>query len=583
MKIVVAIYSRKSKSTDKGESTEIQIKLCMEHIKSLFPNDEIEFLMYDEGEGLSGADSSRKKFNKLKVDAKKKIYDILICYRLDRVARSVADFAELIEKLNNNQISFISVKEQFDTRTPMGRAMMYIASVFAQLEREITAERIRDNMIELAKSGRWLGGNTPTGYKSEGYELLHIKEVNEENEVEAKVKKAYMLKQIPEEIILIDKLFYKYLELKSQTALEAYLLNNNMKTKNKKEFTRFSIVSILTNPVYAINDIDMYNYFTEKGIEIYSKKEDFDGEHGIMAYNKTKEQKHKAKLINPMEDWIIAVGKHKGCISGKDWIAVQELLKNNQNKRYRMPAKNTALLSGILRCAECGSYMRPKIHTGRVNDLGEERFSYVCHLKEVSKKGRCQGANINGNELDRLLMKKIEEIIAPNNKIYQELERISLAKDIIIEGNRELEVLKQAYDKNQKDLDNLIQRIKYVDIEIIDDINKEIKRIKQKNNEIKSKIEKINKEQGNDRIEFSEKEVAKIVIEIIEKHFSKFYDLDIIEKRNLLKLLINKAIGNGEKVEIDLLNSGDGDSHLFKEELLPAREGSKRSINVFQK
>ena len=101
-----------------------------------------------------------------------------------------------------------SVKEQFDTRTPMGRAMMYIASVFAQLEREITAERIRDNMIELAKSGRWLGGNTPTGYKSEGYELLHIKEVNEENEVEAKVKKAYMLKQIPEEIILIDKLFY---------------------------------------------------------------------------------------------------------------------------------------------------------------------------------------------------------------------------------------------------------------------------------------------------------------------------------------------------------------------------------------
>ena len=358
--------------------------------------------------------------------------------------------------------------------------MMYIASVFAQLEREITAERIRDNMIELAKSGRWLGGNTPTGYKSEGYELLHIKEVNEENEVEAKVKKAYMLKQIPEEIILIDKLFYKYLELKSQTALEAYLLNNNMKTKNKKEFTRFSIVSILTNPVYAINDIDMYNYFTEKGIEIYSKKEDFDGEHGIMAYNKTKEQKHKAKLINPMEDWIIAVGKHKGCISGKDWIAVQELLKNNQNKRYRMPAKNTALLSGILRCAECGSYMRPKIHTGRVNDLGEERFSYVCHLKEVSKKGRCQGANINGNELDRLLMKKIEEIIAPNNKIYQELERISLAKDIIIEGNRELEVLKQAYDKNQKDLDNLIQRIKYVDIEIIDDINKEIKRIKQK-------------------------------------------------------------------------------------------------------
>lgn len=575
MKLIVAIYSRKSKSTDKGESTDIQIKLCMEHIRNLFPNDEIEFIIYDEGEGFSGADSSRKKFNNLKADAKKKLYNILICYRLDRVARSVVDFSELIEELNSNQISFISVKEQFDTRTPMGRAMMYISSVFAQLEREIVAERIRDNMMELAKSGRWLGGNTPIGYESESYELVHLKEVNDENELETKVKKAFMLKQIPEEILLVEKIFYKYLELKSQTGLDAYLLNNEMKTRNNKDFTRFSLVFILTNPVYAINDLDMYHYFVENGIEIYAKKEDFDGKHGMIAYNKTKERKHKARLVNPMEDWIIAVGKHKGCISGKDWIAVQELLKNNQDKRYRKPAKNTALLSGILRCSECGSFMRPKIHTGRVNELGEERFSYVCHLKEVSKKGRCQGANVNGNELDRLLMQKIEEIATPNGKIYQELEKISLAKDIIIEENEELKMLKQAYEKNQKDMDNLIQRIKYVDIEIIDDINKEIKRIKQKSNELKIKIDELSKEQGNDKIYFSEKETASIVMEIMEKHFSKFYDLDIIERRNLLKLLINKATGNGERVEIDLLNSGDGDSHFFKEELLPACEGSK--------
>ena len=69
--------------------------------------------------------------------------------------------------ITNLGTSFVSIKEQFDTKTPMGRAMMYIASVFAQLEREVIAERIRDNMIELAKTGRWLGGKTPTGYKSE--------------------------------------------------------------------------------------------------------------------------------------------------------------------------------------------------------------------------------------------------------------------------------------------------------------------------------------------------------------------------------------------------------------------------------
>ncbi len=308
-KIIVAIYSRKSKSTDQGESIDTQINLCKEYIKRIYGDVEVEIVIYNEGEGFSGGDSERKKFNQLIRDAKKKKYNVLICYRLDRVARSVADFSDLIEELNNNQISFISVKEQFDTSTPMGRAMMYIASVFAQLEREIGAERIKDNMRELAKSGRWLGGTTPTGYESEGYELLHIKEVNEENEVERKIKKAYMLKQIEEEIIIINLIFKKFLELKSQTSLETFLLNNDIKTKNGKIFTRFTLRCILTNPVYAKNDIDMYNYFIDRGVEIFSRKEDFDGQYGIMAYNKTKQQKHKANIKNDITDWIVAVRK----------------------------------------------------------------------------------------------------------------------------------------------------------------------------------------------------------------------------------------------------------------------------------
>lgn len=294
------------------------------------------------------------------------------------------------------------------------------------------------------------------------------------------------------------------------------------------------------------------------------KKEEFDGHHGMIAYNKMKERKHKTSLKNPMEEWIISVGKHKGCISGNDWISVQELLKNNQNKRYRKPPKNTALLSGILRCSECGSFMRPKIHSGRKNEFGEERFSYVCNLKYISKKGRCQSANINGNELDRLLMKKIEEISVPNSKIYQKLKKITLLDNVVIEKKQEEKMLKQAYYKNQKEMDNLIKKIKYVDVEIVNEINQEIKKIKNKNIEIKKRIDEYNEKHGGKIIDFSEQEAAKRVTEIMGKYFSKFYDLDIIEKRNLLKLLINKATGNGKRVEINLLNSGDGNSSFFK-------------------
>mgnify|MGYP000293821951 FL=1 len=93
--------------------------------------------------------------------------EYVVCYRLDRISRNVSDFSSLIEDLNSYNISFICIKEEFDTSKPMGKAMMYIASVFAQLERETIAERVRDNMLMLARTGRWLGGTTPTGFTSE--------------------------------------------------------------------------------------------------------------------------------------------------------------------------------------------------------------------------------------------------------------------------------------------------------------------------------------------------------------------------------------------------------------------------------
>lgn len=101
-------------------------------------------------------------------------FRMLIVYRLDRISRSIGDFTALIERLAQLNVAFVSIREQFDTSTPMGRAMMYIASVFSQLERETIAERIRDNLRELAKTGRWLGGITPTGFSSEAVQAVTV-------------------------------------------------------------------------------------------------------------------------------------------------------------------------------------------------------------------------------------------------------------------------------------------------------------------------------------------------------------------------------------------------------------------------
>ncbi|WP_297430759.1 recombinase family protein, partial [Clostridium sp.] len=127
--MIAAIYSRKSKFTGKGESIENQIQMCREYSNTNLKNKNItEFLIYED-EGFSGGNTNRPEFQKLMEDAKSKKFDILICYRLDRISRNVADFSSTLELLQNNNIDFISIREQFDTTTPMGRAMIYIASV----------------------------------------------------------------------------------------------------------------------------------------------------------------------------------------------------------------------------------------------------------------------------------------------------------------------------------------------------------------------------------------------------------------------------------------------------------------------
>ena len=186
----IAIYSRKSRFTGKGESIGNQVDLCKEYVRTHFGDAALDRIIVYEDEGYSGGNLNRPDFKKMMEDAGKRRFKAIIVYRLDRISRNISDFAGLIDELARLDISFVSIKEQFDTCSPMGRAMMYIASVFSQLERETIAERIRDNMHELAKTGRWLGGVTPTGYASESVKTVTV---------DGKTKRACKLKLIPEE------------------------------------------------------------------------------------------------------------------------------------------------------------------------------------------------------------------------------------------------------------------------------------------------------------------------------------------------------------------------------------------------
>lgn len=162
-----AIYTRKS--TEEGleqafNSLDAQREACEAFAKSqahegwqVLPDS------YDDG-GFSGGTMERPALSRLLEDIEQGRVDVVIVYKVDRLSRSLADFVRLIELFDKTEVSFVSVTQQFNTSTSMGRLTLNVLLSFAQFEREVTSERIRDKIAASKKKGMWMGGLVPLGY-----------------------------------------------------------------------------------------------------------------------------------------------------------------------------------------------------------------------------------------------------------------------------------------------------------------------------------------------------------------------------------------------------------------------------------
>lgn len=297
------------------------------------------------------------------------------------------------------------------------------------------------------------------------------------------------------------------------------------------------------------NDENIINFYQKKGIHIYSENDDrnnFDGQYGLLTYNKTSGRKNK-----PLNEWIIAVGLHSPIISGKEWVATQELLQKNADKCYRAigePKKQT-IVSGLLKCRICGSYMRARNMDKKRSD-GGVNYRYCCNLKEKSKGKKCNGLNVKGEELDNKILDIIKQISVPNIEVYKELKKISTYKAEAT-NNTELECLQDTYNKKQEEIERLIEKLKYIDIDLISIINENLRKLRQEKEELEMKIN--NKKAENYDIN-TEMSASYDVIKIIENSFDIFNTFDLKTKRNIAGLFIESIYGNGEEVELNLLN-----------------------------
>lgn len=366
-----AIYTRKSSEDGLEQdfnSLDAQREACAAYILSqasegwkLLPE------LYDDG-GLSGGTLERPALQQLMDDVKAGRIDIIVVYKVDRLTRSLLDFAKLVEAYDAADVSFVSVTQSFNTTTSMGRLTLNMLLSFAQFEREVTAERIRDKIAASKARGMWMGGNPPLGYKPDGRSLMIIAE---HAEIIREIYQLYLaqknVRRVAESLALMGTL----------TPIRTTATG---KTYGGRRFSRGQLYSILKNPIYTGN-------IGHKG--------------------------------------TIYPGNHEPIISQDIWEAVQRQLKANAQGTRTQREKSRALLAGLI--FDEGGRPLKHVHTTK----GSKRYRYyVVGPNECG--GGADKLRIPALEIERLVLEELQclldDPLSLAGKIRLDLRPSALAK-----------------------------------------------------------------------------------------------------------------------------------------------------------
>lgn len=374
-----AAYARQSLLKKDSLSISGQLALCQKAAGD-------EKLTVYQDAGYSGKNTDRPDFKRLLKDIKADKIRRLYVYRLDRFSRSVADFGQLWEILCAHGVEFVSVSENFDTTTPMGRAMLHIIMVFAQLERETTAERVRDNYYRRAALGAWPGGPAPYGY---------------DNGRAAAPDGRQIPTLLPnEKASIVQHIFEEYaVEDMSLGRLARRLSEDGIPAPRRAVWDNVTLSRLLHSPVYVMANEQVRLHYLSLGVEVTSPAEDFDGEHGVLLVGKRKASDRK---YTSFQDHTASVLNSVGIVSADLWLSVQAKLAYNQQVGNSGKGQNT-WLTGLLKCAKCG-------YSLKVNREASKR-RMICSGR--ANLAHCDAAiHLTLDELEAEVQRKIEEMLA---------------------------------------------------------------------------------------------------------------------------------------------------------------------------
>ena len=415
-KVRCAIYTRKSSEEGLEQdfnSLDAQREACEAYIKSQMHEGWILLeKQYNDG-GYSGGTMERPAFKALLKDIENDKIDIVVVYKVDRLTRSLMDFSKIIDVFDRHETSFVSITQQFNTTTSMGRLTLNILLSFAQFEREVTGERIRDKIAASKKKGMWMGGKVPLGYIKEDKKLVTHKE-------DAK---------------RVQMIFDKYLELKSVPKLMQYLKENEIKTKTDKYFSKGQLYHLLVNKVYIG--------------KITHKDKVYEGEHDAIISEEIFEEVQKLLYENKVDKTCGTKCSSNSLLAGLIFDDKNNLMtpshSNSHKRRYRYYV-STALKN--YKSSNAGSVS--KIPAGEIEKFVVETTKEFLQDKEqtqrlvkdfkVSKQNKLiyTAQNIKDYSEPKLIRAIIHKIVISKNSI-----------EITINANSLINVL-NALANNQK-------------------------------------------------------------------------------------------------------------------------------------
>ncbi|PAB61356.1 recombinase family protein [Anaeromicrobium sediminis] len=557
-----AVYARKSKASDKGESTENQISrgaaLC-----KLRGWNHVVYEDYD----YSGKTLERPAFERMMQDAKDGKIKYIICYKLDRISRSVSDFSGLITELNELDVGFVSIKENFDTSTPMGRAMMMITAVFAQLERETIVERVKDNMVDRFKSGKWNGGVVPFGYEADRKSII----------VNGKTKNVTDLIPNEKECAIIKQLFDWYVKDDLSMRKIAHTANSSeygFTTRAGVGWSPTKASRIIKNALYCIADKDAYDYFkNHTKMQIVSDEKDFTGEYGLMFYNRRKPHK-KSTRVRSEDEWYVGIGSHKGVVPGEIYAKAQLKLKRNISTAPRSSQSTRSPLSGLVRCDKCGHAMA-LVASPKANDISKGYFLYFkCRVRNDRSEELCDNeVSMRADYLEELIVNHIKQLYNDEHYINELLDNSAQEVDdkripLMARQNK----IDSEIKTTEREMDNLVTALTKGTLpEFL--IKKKYKELEDKKNSLLHELNKIQYELQTNSIESINIETARYHL----KQFTTLYEfLDIEEKKKLLKSIVREInIYNGV-VELTLYFSAT--SYTSSSDLVSHAHGLRANI-----